>query len=71
MTDCHCCHQPTEFSILLIHDTIAMRRYLPNQHARNLPKTSLDVIEEVGFCHPCMRAIEDSLNATITARSSP
>ena len=66
---CICCEKPSKYSIQLAEGSqakrlLATRRYyLPNQHARN-PKFPA-VIDEIHVCKKCMRAVEDSLPATI------
>ena len=66
---CICCGKPSKYSVHLAEGSQANtllavpRYYLPNQHARD-PKFPA-VIEEINFCKKCMRAVEDSLRATI------
>jgi hypothetical protein len=46
----------------------AIRWYIPNQHVREAEReTQGHFIEVVGFCHTCMRTVEDNLRATIAA----
>ena len=69
---CICCSKPSRFSIQLcqgsqgnLNDTMP-RYYIPNQKHRNESKKHSEIkIEEVYFCHDCMRKIEDNLRATI------
>ena len=60
---CYCCNRPSENSISLVDQD--GRIYIPNQMVRKLGHSCLKVI---GFCRPCMRAIEDALRATIQYR---
>ena len=66
---CVCCGKPSEYSIRLAIGSQAERLvatpryYLPNQHARN-PQFP-QVVEDVFFCAPCMRAVEDAVRSTI------
>jgi hypothetical protein len=66
---CICCSKPSKFSIVLAEGSqakrlLAMPRYyLPNQHARD--SKFPDVKKEIHFCADCMRAVEDSVRATI------
>jgi hypothetical protein len=66
---CVCCGKESKYSVELAlgphaERLIALPRYyLPNQHARD-PKFPAK-IEQVAFCADCMRAVEDSIRATI------
>ena len=64
---CRTCSKTAKYSVLLAsspHDNSSddpsVRYYLPNQLAREEKH-----FQEVLFCHPCMRTIEDNLRATI------
>lgn len=67
MNKCLCCNNEGTSQILLAegsNDDVfeEPRWYIPNQTVREY---GVEFIKEVWFCHPCMRAIEDSLRATI------
>jgi hypothetical protein len=67
MSKCICCKGKAIYSVLLAGGPHSDRRnsprwYLPNQSVREHPT---DVMQEIWFCHPCMRAVEDNLRATI------
>jgi hypothetical protein len=57
---CECCGRPARYAIQLSreHD----RFYIPSHIARHEWPWS---VEEVSFCRPCMRAIEDGLRASV------
>ena len=59
MPTCSVCKEPGKYSVLLGGDID--RLYLPNQNARDVNRD----INEVWFCAPCMRTIEDNLRATV------
>jgi hypothetical protein len=65
---CVCCGSAAKFTVLLAGADGLPERYpryhLPNQNAR-ADDTGLAHLQEVPFCHPCIRAIEDNLRATI------
>jgi hypothetical protein len=69
---CVCCEKPGKFSIVLAigpqgkKDVQIPRYYIPNQSVRQVEDEGLPpVTNEVPFCGKCMRAVEDSLRATI------
>lgn len=69
---CEACGAEGRFSILLAageHGEGPLEKltrwYIPNQSFRATDATTWSEPEEVWFCHPCMRKIEDNLRATI------
>jgi len=60
---CYTCGKNSNFSILLARTN--GRIYLPNQAVRREAQDYGDGYGEISFCKDCMRAIEDSLRATI------
>ena len=62
--ECSCCGRPSAFTILLV-DGGSGHYYIPNQHVRACVGTGISELKQIPFCHPCMRAIEDNLRATI------
>jgi hypothetical protein len=68
---CICCGQPGQYSILLAEglnkDGLDIPRYyIPNAFVRQHEKEEgRSETEEMMFCHPHMRAVEDNLRATI------
>lgn len=63
---CHCCDEEADYSIKVAigpnGSDGSERIYLPNQSVRE----SRDELEEMWFCHDCMRFIEDNFRATIS-----
>jgi hypothetical protein len=70
---CECCREATQYSVLLgVQENCPIddyrqetRYYLPNQRARALIGTPFGDLQQVAFCHSCMRAIENEMRATI------
>jgi hypothetical protein len=66
MPNCICCGKPAEYSIQLAvgpneHGHAGERYYLPNASVRDFEPN----IPMRWFCHRHMRAVEDSVRATI------
>lgn len=57
---CYCCRMPAEISVSLVDQD--GRIYIPNQMVRERGHPRM---QDIWFCRPCMRTIEDSLRATI------
>jgi hypothetical protein len=64
LEECECCGKPAWYTIMLV-DHGDGEFFIPNQSARAVEGTGLACIRQVPFCHPCIRAIEDNLRATI------
>jgi hypothetical protein len=70
---CYCCQEEAKCSILVSDGSTHQkdkpfepsRVYLPNQLVRERAITDKGLINELWFCHECMRKIEDNLRATI------
>jgi hypothetical protein len=68
---CICCDQAGQYSIRLAGGTNKdgldlPRYYIPNALVRKHEEDEgRSVTEEIMFCHPHMRAVEDNLRATI------
>jgi hypothetical protein len=65
---CLCCGSDGEYSIILgvaPEGDGRHRYYIPNQSVRAKIGKPKDVSQEIWFCPTCMRAVEDSMRATI------
>jgi hypothetical protein len=67
---CVCCGKLSTYTIVLALGPQAApakhrRYYIPNDSVRKEIGTQFDVTEEVHFCPTCIRAVEDSMRATI------
>jgi hypothetical protein len=62
---CLCCGKEAKYSLKLFRgdeEDGSPRWYLPNQSRNMVP----ELLEQVWFCHPCMREIEDNFRATVS-----
>lgn len=68
---CKSCKKPAKYSILLSacfsdpNEEKNPRFYIPNQNVREEHTKKGGLINEVWFCHDCMRILEDNFRATL------